>query len=194
MGTGAAPMGASRRLAIAAVVLCSALLGMAGCEYTYDDARAPLPSVSAPSSPPPTLPQDPALNTPVTGQELKAWAEEAVPAAEGQTFYSSYGFMEAQATRTEESVQLPEGLYSVTLACRSTRRVSFTVSLGNPVPVPTQQPSSPPRTADPNALVDLALQCGTARVNVIQLTKSSVLSITVRSSRSANFAYRVNRI
>lgn len=176
MGSRAVPEGASGRRAIAAVVLVAALLPtFAACEYTYDEARAPLPNVSAPPVTDPVLPRDPSLNRPVTGDELKTWAGDAVPGAEGQTFYSSSGLLEGGGSRTEQTVQLPEGLYAVTLACRGVRRVSFTVE------------------NDGLALVDLALQCGTTRVNVVQLSKSSVLSITVKSNDTANFAYRVTR-
>jgi hypothetical protein len=176
MGSRAVLKGTSGRRAIAAVALLAALLPvLAACEYTYDEVRAPLPTVSAPPVTDAALPRDPSLNRPVSGDQLKTWAADAVPNAEGQTFYSSSGLLEAGGSRTEQTVQLPEGLYAVTLACRGIRRVSFTVE------------------NDGQALIDLPLQCGTARVNVVQLPKSSVLTITVKSNDTANFAYRVTR-
>jgi hypothetical protein len=44
------------------------------------------------------------------------------------------------------------------------------------------------------ALVDLSLRCGTSRVNVVHLTKDSVLRINVEANAEANFAFRVSRL
>ncbi|MGO4493960.1 hypothetical protein AB4Y86_17945, partial [Arthrobacter sp. 2YAF22_2] len=63
-----------------------------------------------------------------------------------------------------------------TLACRSTRRVSFTIA------------------DKENVLVDLSLLCGTSRVNVVQLAADTVLSVRIESLAPANFAYRVSRL
>lgn len=194
MGTRAAPAGTSRRPVTAAVVLCAAMLGSVACEYTYDEVRAPLPSATTTSPTDVALPRDPALNTPVTGDAISEWAEDALPDSEGHTFHSGSGLLDAASTRTEETVQLPEGLYSVTLACRSPRRVAFTVRQDQAAQPSAAVPESPNPRDDAATLVDLSLQCSTTRVNVVQLTKASVLSITIRARSAANFAYRVNRI
>ena len=64
----------------------------------------------------------------------------------------------------------------MTLACRSPRRVSFSIGHEN------------------KELVDLNLRCGTSRVNVVYLPADSVLTIKVEATAGANFAYRVSRI
>lgn len=161
----------------AAVVLLfvpvAAVLG--ACEYSYDDGRGELPA-AAPAVTDPVLPRDPLENVPVTGQELTEWAKEVLPDAEGQVFHTSYGSVPRGRSKTESTKQLPGGTYSLTLACRSERRVSFTV-----------------RDAE-FALVDLSLRCGTSRVNVVHLSEDSVLRVTVEARSNANFAYRISRI
>jgi hypothetical protein len=154
------------------LVLIAAVLG--GCEYNYDDGRGELPD--APVVTDPVLPRDPLENEPVSGEELTEWAKEVMPDAEGQVFNTNYGSVERGHSKTESTGQLPSGTYSLTLACRSERRVSFTV-----------------RDAE-FALVDLSLRCGTSRVNVVHLSKDSVLRVTVEVRSDANFAYRISRI
>ncbi|MDQ1060119.1 hypothetical protein QFZ23_004020 [Arthrobacter globiformis] len=154
-------------------VLVAAVLG--GCEYSYDDGRGELPA-AAPVVTDPVLPRDPLENVPVAGQQLTEWAEEVLPDAEGQVFHTSYGSVARGQSKTESTKQLPGGTYSLTLACRSERRVSFTV-----------------RDAE-FALVDLSLRCGTSRVNVVHLSEDSVLRVTVEARSDANFAYRISRI
>jgi hypothetical protein len=44
------------------------------------------------------------------------------------------------------------------------------------------------------ALVDLSLRCGTSRVNVIYVSKDTVLSVEVTAQTAANFAFRFSRI
>jgi hypothetical protein len=154
-------------------VLVAAFLG--GCEYSYDDGRGELPD-AAPVVTDPVLPHDPLENEPVSGQELTEWAKEVLPDAEGQVFHTSYGSVARGRSKTESTKQLPDGTYSLTLACRSERRVSFTI-----------------RDAE-FALVDLSLRCGTSRVNVVHLSEDSVLRVTVEARSDANFAYRISRI
>jgi hypothetical protein len=154
-------------------VLVAAFLG--GCEYSYDDGRGELPD-AAPVVTDPVLPHDPLENEPVSGQELTEWAKEVLPDAEGQVFHTSYGSVARGRSKTESTKQLPGGTYSLTLACRSERRVSFTI-----------------RDAE-FALVDLSLRCGTSRVNVVHLSEDSVLRVTVEARSDANFAYRISRI
>src|SRR4029453_2961481 len=160
---------------LAAVVLLSLLCAtIPGCEYTYEETRAPLPT--APTFTDPTIPRDPAQNRPVSGDELKAWVEEVLLNLRGQVFHTGSGLLAPGETKIEKTVQLPAGSYVVTLACRSTRQVAFVVQNGD------------------LALVDLRLQCGTARVNVVQLAADSILSVTSTATRSANYAFRVSRI
>jgi hypothetical protein len=112
----------------------------------------------------------------VSGAELDAWAREVLPDAEGQVFYTDHGTVEEDEEEDMSTGQLPSGTYALTLACRSERRVSFTV-----------------RDAE-FALVDLSLRCSTSRVNVVHVAKDSVLRITVEARSDANFALRVSRI
>lgn len=167
------------RTPAAAVVISLALAAgtvLSGCEYTYDDGRGPLPIGTPPPGADAALPRDPLLDRPVSGAELDAWAREVLPDTEGQHFYTDYGTLEDDDEQTTSTGLLPSGTYSLTLACRSERRVSFTV-----------------RDAE-FALVDLSLRCGTSRVNVVHLTKDSVLRINVEANADANFAFRVSRI
>jgi len=167
-------------MAAAVVLSVAAFLGTAlsGCEYEYSADHWDDESPSVAASPPTdaALPQDPHLNEPVTGEELDDWVDHVLPDAAGQVFHTSFGSVEAGAVHTESTTQLPGGTYSLTLACRSTDRVSFTVRNGQ------------------ESLVDLSLRCGTARVNVVQLSKDAVLSIQVTGRAAANFAYRVSRL
>ncbi|MFF1382049.1 hypothetical protein ACFVWT_00640 [Arthrobacter sp. NPDC058288] len=169
-----------RRTAAAAAVVLSGVLGagaaLSGCEYVYDDGRGPLPTATAPPFTDATLPQDPRRNLPVTGAELDAWVGQVLPDAAGQVFHTGFGLLKAGTTREESTGQLPSGTYSLTLACKSPRRVSFTVRNGE------------------FALVDLSLRCGTSRVNVIHVSNDAVLSVEVAAQSAANFAYRISRI
>jgi len=169
-----------RRAATAAAVVLSVVLGvgavLSGCEYVYDDGRGPLPSATAPPFTDAALPQDPRRNLPVSGPELDAWVEQVLPDTVGQVFHTGYGLLGPGATRTESTGYLPSGTYSLTLACKSARRVAFTVR------------------DDEFALVDLSLRCGTSRVNVIHVSEDSVLSVEVAAQSGANFAFRVTRI
>lgn len=165
------------RAPAAAVVLLCVIVASAlgGCEYSYDDGRGELPA-EAPVVTDPVLPRDPSENVPVTGQELTEWAKEVLPDAEGQVFHTSYGSVSRGRSKTESTKQLPGGTYSLTLACRSERRVAFTV-----------------RDSE-STLVDLSLRCGTSRVNVVHVAKDAVLRVTVEARADANFAYRISRI
>ena len=177
MGRCHAPKVPLKRRPLAAVVLSSVLAAaaLAACEYTYDDGRAPLPE-RPPVMTDPVLPRDPGADRTVSGEALKAWAQEAVPDGSGQSFYLSYGFLGSGESRTERTVQLPAGTYSVSLACRGARRTSYAVQDGS------------------DAVIDLTMECGMTRVNVVELPRSSVLVVTVEAPRRANFAYRVSRI
>ncbi|MFE4197155.1 hypothetical protein ACFRJ9_14930 [Paenarthrobacter sp. NPDC056912] len=177
MGSKAARSGMPQRLARTAVVLSIALCGtMTACEYTYDEGGRPGADPTSTAGNNVVLPPDPALEQTVTGEALDEWAKAALPESQGQSFYSSSGYLNPGESKSEQTVQLPGGTYAVTLACRGTRRVSFAVKLGEA------------------ELVDLMLGCANARVSVVQLEKDAVLSITVGSRSEANFAYRVSRL
>lgn len=167
-----------KRRPIAAVVLSCVLAsaGLAACEYSYDDGREPLPVRPAPVITDPVLPTDPGLDYTVSGEALNAWVLAVLPGENGQTFFTSYGFLGSGESRMERTGLLPAGTYSVTLACRGARQASYTVRDGK------------------DAVIDLPINCGQTRVNVIELPKSAVLEVTVQAVRRANFAYRVTRI
>jgi hypothetical protein len=165
----------------AAVVLSVALLlasVLAGCEYQDEDDHwdDETPTASPPPATGAALPQDPGLSRPVVGAELDAWVKQVLPDAEGQVFHTGYGSLDADVERTEPTGQLPSGTYTLTLACRSTSRVSFTVRNGE------------------DSLVDLSLRCGTSRVNVVSLPADAILTVEMEGKAPANFAYRVTRI
>lgn len=169
-----------QRTAAAVVLSLALLLGsvLTGCEYEYDDDHWDdnTPTASAPPSTGAALPQDPGLSRPVSGAELDEWVKQVLPEAPGQVFHTGYGSLDADEERNETTTQLPTGSYSLTLACRSSKRVSFSISNGE------------------NDLVDLSLRCGTSRVNVIYLSADAVLTVKVDANAPANFAYRVSRI
>ncbi len=180
MPTALAPRPQRSRAAFAAVALAGLLAcpaALTACEYQYDDGR-----LTADASPPTAtftdaaLPADPSTNRPVTGAELDQWLAEALPEAGGQVFHTASGLLDADETRHESTTQLPSGTYALTLVCRSTRRVSFTIRDKGDV------------------LVDLSLRCGHSRVNVVQLDEDAVLRVRIESRAPANFAYRVSRI
>jgi hypothetical protein len=169
-----------RRVAAATAVVLSTVLGvgavLSGCEYVYDDGRGPLPSATVPPFTDAALPQDPRRNLPVSGPELDAWVKQVLPDTEGQVFHTGSGLLDPGATRTESTGYLPSGTYALTLACKSPRRVTFTVRDGE------------------LALVDLSVRCGTSRVNVIHVSEDAVLSVEVAAQSGANFAFRVTRL
>ncbi|AFR30356.1 DUF6023 family protein [Arthrobacter sp. Rue61a] len=176
MGSKAARSVMPQRPARAAVVILVVLSGsLSACEYTYDDGGRPDASPTSTAGDV-VLPPDPALEETVTGEALEEWAKMALPESQGQSFYSSNGYLNPGESKSEQTVQLPGGTYAVTLACRGTRRVTFKVALGEA------------------ELVDLTLGCANARVSVVQLEKDAILSITVGSRSDANFAYRVSRL
>ena len=157
--------------------MLAVVTALAGCAYEYDDGFASgTESAPAPAFTDAALPRDPSTRWPVSGAELDAWLAEVLPATEGQVFHTGYGTLEADEVREETTAPLPSGSYSLTLAYRSTRRVSFTVGHEN------------------KELVDLNLRCRTSRVNVVYLPAGSVLTIRVEATAGANFAYRVTRI
>jgi hypothetical protein len=172
-----------QRTAAAAVVVSAILLlgsMLSGCEYAYEDDHwdDDVPSASASAPTDTARPTNPAQNRPVSGEDLDDWADEVLPDPEdeGEVLQSGYGSVDAGVPQSETTPQLSSGSYSVTLACRSTARVSFTVRNGE------------------NSLVDLSLRCGTPRVNVVYLAADTVLTVQVAGRAAANFAYSVAKI
>ncbi|SDK63847.1 DUF6023 family protein [Arthrobacter sp. ok362] len=168
-----------QRTSAAAVVLSVAVFlgaALSGCEYEYSADRWDDESTSVAPTTDAALPKDPHLTEPVSGQELDAWVHDVLPDAAGQVFHTGVGTLEADEEREETTARLPKGTYALTLACRSARRVSFSIENGE------------------IELVDLALRCGTTRVNVVQLAADAALSIKVDANGPANYAYRVSRI
>ncbi|MGP0224668.1 MULTISPECIES: hypothetical protein [unclassified Paenarthrobacter] len=175
-GTAAGSVRPRRPVRTAVVLYLVAGCTLAGCEYTYDDGARAGSSPSATAGNNVVLPPDPALEETVSGEELEEWATAALPQSQGQSFYSSTGYLNPGESKTEQTMQLPVGTYAVTLACRGTRRMSFAVKLAG------------------NDLVDLTLGCANARVSVVQLDVDGALEITVGARSDANFAYRVSRL
>ena len=171
-----------KRTTAAALAVCIVLPAfansLAGCAYEYDEGVVSDSGVSsaAPSPGNAVIPQDPSLNEPVFGTDLDAWVLQVLPNAKGEVFHTGFGTIGGNEERSETTSQLPKGTYALTLACRSTRRVSFSVEHGD------------------NELVDLSLRCGTSRVNVVSLAAEAVLTFKVEANAPANFAYRVSRI
>lgn len=159
----------------AAVVLAMVLTlpAMVGCEYTYEDAWSP-PEAAATTAPTAAEPQARRRGPPaIAAEEMQAWVQEIMPDASGEVVYRSLARLEEGEVRLEDTGLLVPGTYSLTLACRSVRRVDFQV-----------------RNAG-SALIDLRLLCGPARVNVIQLPAEAVLSLRVHADEDANVAYRL---
>ena len=170
-----------QRTPAAAVVLSVAVfLGtvLSGCEYEYsadhwDDEST---SVAAPPTTDAALPRDPHLDEPVSGEELDDWVHDVLPDAEGQVFHTGFGTLEADEERQETTTQLPKGTYALTLACRSTRRVSFSVENGAER---TRGPESPVR--------DVQGERGASARRCVALDQSGC-------ERTGELAYRVSRI
>lgn len=181
MPLASATHGRRTRIATTAVLVCSVLAlsaGLTGCAYEYAEPLAQdgssLPSATAFTDA--ALPRNPGLNQPVTGAELDAWVAQVLPDAEGQVLQTGHGSLEADEDHRESTAELPKGSYALTLACRSTKRVSFSIGNGD------------------DDLVDLSLRCGTSRVNVVHLSADAVLTVKIDADAAANFAYRVSRI
>ncbi|MET4137281.1 hypothetical protein [Pseudarthrobacter sp. PvP090] len=170
--------GARTRTARAVGISLTLAMALAGCAYEYDDDFASgTPSASAPPFTDAALPRDPSTRLPVSGAELDAWLAQVLPATEGEVVHTGYGTLAAEEVRTETTAPVPSGSsYSLTLACRSPQRVSFSIGHGD------------------LDLVDLNLRCGTSRVSVVYLPEGAVLNIEVEANAGANFAYRVSRI
>jgi hypothetical protein len=159
--------------AIGGVVAASSITG---CEYSYDDdgwRPGPRDSAAAPAFTDPAFPSDSLQDDPVTEAELDNWLKEALPDTERQVIHTAHGLLPAGEVHTGTAADLPVGTYALALACRSQRRVTFTVR------------------NDQFTLMDLGLRCGSTRENVIYLSRESALSFRVEARSDANFAYRL---
>lgn len=170
--------GARAAVGLWAVGALLAGAALAGCEYSYDDDGwrsdddvSPAPRVSE---------ADPEAdfwrNDPVSGAELEAWLAELQMGPGLQVVHREYGLLQAAEEHTTTTAAVPTGTYVLVLACRSQRRVTFTVR------------------NDDLTLVDLSLRCGTRRESVVYLPEESELSFEVEGRSPANFAYRLARL
>ena len=163
------------RTQAAAVAIAALAAGMVlgGCEYTYDDGRNLPGPVEGTRVPGPVFTRDPLQNDPVSEADVAAWAARTLPDTGQPVAHAGAGLVAAGDVRTESTPMLGTGTYALALACRSQRRVTFTVR------------------SESLTLVDLGLRCGINRENVIYLSKETALSIRVEARTGANYAYRL---
>lgn len=173
-GTARAPL-APKPAAAVALGLVLAAGALVACEYTYDD-RAGSAQGTATVAPAPAFTRDPLQQDPVSDAELGDWVSRALPDSTGPVVQSGAGLLGAGEVRNVSSPVLETGTYILAIACRSQRRVTFTV-----------------RT-ETLTLVDLGLRCGINRENVIYLSTDSVLTVRVEARTPANYAFRVRRL
>jgi hypothetical protein len=159
----------------ATAVLASAA-ALAGCEYTYEEGWRPPDSIPAPATTDQSFQRNPLRNEPVSEAELADWVEEELLYTERPAAHLGFGILAGGEIKTDTAAGLPAGTYSLSLVCRSQRRVEFTVR------------------SDEYTQVDLSLRCGSPRENVIYLSKESALSFRVESRSLANYAYRLTRL
>ena len=125
------------------------------------------------ASPGPVFTRDPLQNDPVAAEDVGAWAARTLPDTGQPVASAGAGLLAAGNVRTESTPVLGTGTYALALACRSQRRVTFTVR------------------SDSLTLVDLGLRCGINRENVIYLSSETALTIRVEARTGANYAYRL---
>jgi len=167
---------APKPAAAVALGLVLAAGALAGCEYTYDDGRAADAQSTATVAPAPASTRDPLQQDPVSAADLPDWVFQALPDGTGPVVQADAGILGDGEVQTILSPVLETGTYSLAIACRSQRRVTFTV-----------------RT-ETLTLLDLALRCGINRENVIYLSTDSVLMVRLEARTPANFAFRVRRL
>ncbi|ACL41113.1 conserved hypothetical protein [Pseudarthrobacter chlorophenolicus A6] len=161
---------------VGAVLVAGLALG--GCEYTYDDGRSYAASAGAEATaaPGPLFTRDPLTRDPVGQDELDGWVARTLPEAPQPAVHLGAGVLAAGEVRSDASPALETGTYALTLACRSQRRVNFTVR------------------SDTLTLVDLGLRCGINRENVIYLSAPTALTVTVEARTGANYAFRLRKL
>lgn len=171
--TARAPLAGKGRPAVVIVALAAGML-LGGCEYTYDDGRNLGPvEADATRAPRPVFTRDPLQKDPVSEAELGSWVARTLPDTGQRVVASGAGLAAAGEVRTETTPALGTGTYALALACRSQRRVTFTVR------------------SETLTLVDLGLRCGINRENVIYLSAETALDIRVEARTGANYAYRL---
>lgn len=172
--TAPGPQPRKPRTAVVIAALAAAM-AMSGCEYTYDDGRnLPGPvEAEATQLPGPVFTRDPLQNDPVDEAELGAWVARTLPDTGQPVASAGAGLMAAGEIRTESAPVLEPGTYALALACRSQRRVTFTVR------------------SETLTLVDLGLRCGINRESVIYLSTETALTLRVEARTGANYAYRL---
>ncbi len=168
------PRAAARAVALSASLMLGIVLS--GCEYEYDDGPWDgdlNPPAAAPAGTsatlPPVLPQQ-AAPEPVYGEDLEDWVDDVLHEDDGRVLHTGFGSVDPGDMAIDTTAQLAPGNYSLTVACRSTERVSFTVRDGDVV------------------LLDLSLRCGTSAVNRVFLPTAAALSIDVAGQAPANYA------
>ena len=173
--TDRAPFQRSPAAAVVLSLVLAAAGTLGGCEYTYDDGRNLPGPVEAEGTrlPGPVFTRDPLQNDPVAAEDVGAWAARTLPDTGQPVASAGAGLLAAGNVRTESTPVLGTGTYALALACRSQRRVTFTVR------------------SDSLTLVDLGLRCGINRENVIYLSSETALTIRVEARTGANYAYRL---
>ena len=169
---------ARKRAGAVVGIVLAAGLALGGCEYTYDDGRSYAASAGAEATaaPGPLFTRDPLTRDPVGQDELDGWVARTLPEAPQPAIHNGAGVLAAGEVRSGASPALGTGTYALTLACRSQRRVNFTVR------------------SDTLTLVDLGLRCGINRENVIYLSAPTALTVTVEARTGANYAFRLRKL
>lgn len=150
---------------------------LTGCEYTYDDGlpqSAPR-STEASAAPSPEPSHDPLRRAPVTPDGVAGWVARTMPAASQPAVHAGAGLLAPGEVREEATPVLAAGTYALAVACRSLRRVVFTV-----------------RT-DAMDLADVALRCGINRESIVYLASDTAVQVTLEAGSAANYAYRFRR-
>lgn len=168
------PRGAARAVALSASLLLGLVLS--GCEYEYDDGPwedEPIPPAAASAGTsaalPPVLPHQ-AAPGPVSGDDLEEWVDDVLHEEDGRVLHTGFGSVHPGDMAVDTTARLAPGNYSLTVACRSTERVSFTVRDRDVV------------------LLDLSLRCGTSAENPVFLPADTALRIDVAGRAPANYA------
>ncbi|MFF1883942.1 hypothetical protein ACFVVC_20995 [Pseudarthrobacter sp. NPDC058196] len=174
-GTARAAMAPTPAAAVALGLVLAAVV-LAGCEYTYDDGRAGAVQGGGTIAPVPAFTRDPLQQDPVSRADLGDWVSRALPEGTGADVQADAGLLGSGEVRTVSSPALETGTYTLALACRSQRRVTFTVS------------------TEDLTLVDLGLRCGINRENVFYLSTRSVLTVRLEAGSAANYAFRLRRL
>ena len=176
--TDRAPLQRSPAAAVVLSLVLAAAGTLGGCEYTYDDGRIrpDAAQVDGTQEPGPAFTRNPPQNEPVDEAGVQDWADRTLPERSQPTVDAEAGLLVAGEVRAAVTGPLEAGTYALALACRSQRRVTFTVR------------------SDELTLVELGLRCGINRENVIYISAGTILDIRVEARTAANYAYRLRRL